>query len=159
MSGLRIAGIDLGGPGGWAILVPGGQLASVLAWGKLDKGLRLSALREIVVRTIRVYDVGLVATERPFTGRWDPRPRVGMSQKQKQAIVIEVCQEKRVQFEDYPPWEIKKAATGSGRATKEQMMRAARFLLQFDPKDEHAADAALTALVGLMRQPRSLRSQ
>jgi len=151
---VRVCGIDLGGPGGICVLTPNGELGSVLHWQRLAKGLDLKGLRAIVARTLEQFEVGVVATERPFTGRWDPRPSIGMGQREKAAIVKEVCQERRVLFVQYPPASIKVAVTQNGRATKEQVGRAVRRALRIPTHDGHVLDAGAIAMVALSREGR-----
>jgi len=151
---VRICGIDLGGPGGLVVLAPNGDLGSVLHWRRLAKGLDLKGLRAIVKRTLEEFEVGVVATERPWTGRWDPRPSIGMGQREKAAIVKELCQERRVILVQYAPASIKLAVTQNGRATKEQVGRAVKRALRIPTDDGHVLDAGAIAMVALSREGR-----
>jgi Holliday junction resolvasome RuvABC endonuclease subunit len=144
----RVMGLDLGGPGAAVVLTPNGSLGSVLHYRRLPKGLNLAQLREIVGDVMEAFEVDLVVTERPFIGGYH---RVTASQREKFSVVKTLCQERGVQLVSYGPPEVKKACTGNGRASKEQMMRAAKSLLGFHAPDEHCADGALIALVGMGR--------
>ena len=145
----RVLGIDLGAPGGLVVLTPNGGLGSVLHWQRLKRGLDLAGLRRVVEHVIETFEVGLVATERP--GFWKD-PRIGMAQREKQGVIRTLCQEREIRLVDYQPQTVKKAITGNGRASKEQMQRAVRGLLRFEAVDEHVADAAAISAVAMSRE-------
>ena len=77
---------------------------------------------------------------------------IGFAQREKQAIVRELCQELGVRFVDYPPQTVKRALTGSARASKAQVAMAVRGMLGCDLHDEHACDAAAIALLARSRR-------
>lgn len=149
MRAKRVLGIDLGGPGAAVVLTPNGSFGSVLHYHRLPKGLNLADLRAIVAEVMEAFEVDLCATERP--GFWGD-PRIGLAQREKQGVIRTLCEERGVKLVDYQPQTIKKACTGNGRASKEQMMKAARSLLHFDAPDEHCADASLIAAVAAGRE-------
>jgi len=146
---MRILGIDLGAPGGLVVLTPNGRLGAVLHWQRLKPRLDLAGLRRVVEHVIETFDVQLVATERP--GFWKD-PRIGMAQREKQGVIRTLCQERGIRLVDYQPQTVKKAITGNGRASKEQMQRAVRGLLRFEAVDEHVADAAAISAVAMSRE-------
>jgi Holliday junction resolvasome RuvABC endonuclease subunit len=147
----RVLGIDLGGPGGLAVIVPNGSLGSVLHWQRLGR-MDLAKFRRVVEHVIEVFEVGLVATERPFTGRGDKRPRVGLAQREKQGVVRTICQERKIKLVDYQPQTIKHAITGNGRASKEQVGRAVQRMLKIPSDDEHVLDACAIGMLAMSRE-------
>jgi len=144
----RILGLDLGDPGGAVVLTPNGQFGAVLHWQRLGN-MNLARLRRVVEHVIETFDVEVVATERPFIGG---HARVTASQHKKASVVETICEERGVRYVAYAPASVKKAITGNGRASKEQMMRAVRSLLRFEAPDEHVADACSIAAVAMSRE-------
>jgi crossover junction endodeoxyribonuclease RuvC len=150
-SARRVLGIDLGAPGALVVLTPGGDFGAVLHWQRLRRGLDLAGLRAAIGHLVSVYAIELVATERPFIGGY---ARTTASQREKFSVVKTLCQERSVKLVSYGPSEIKKALTGNGRASKEQVKRAVRSLLRFEAVDEHVADAAAIGAVAMSREGR-----
>ncbi len=145
----RVMGLDLGSAkGGMVILSPGGQFGHIVHWKRLSR-LSLAGLRAVVSHAVETFEVGLIAIERPFIGG---HARVTKSQHERAGVVETICQERGLRFVTYAPATVKKAMTGNGRATKEQMQRAAYQVLMFAAPDEHTADAAALAAVALSRE-------
>jgi len=67
--------------------------------------------------------------------------------------VEEIAFASEIPCEFYSPTEIKKFATGKGRADKEQMIEACSERLKFIPQDDNAADAAMLALMAYTKAP------
>jgi len=147
----HVLGIDLGNPGGLAVLTPNAQLGSVLHWQRLGN-MNLARLRRVLGHVIETFDVQLIATEKPFAGRGDKRPKIGLAQREKQSVVKTLCQERKIKFVDYAPQTVKKALTGNGRASKEQMGRAVQRMLRIPSDDEHVLDACAIGVLGLSRE-------
>ncbi len=145
---MRVLGLDLGAKGGLAVIVPNGGLGAVLAHKRLE-GLSLSGLRAEIEHAIDVFGVTLVATEQPFIGG---HARVTASQREKFAILKEVCERRGIKLVTFYPSEWKKAFCDSGKASKEQVKRAVRSRLRFEAETEHLADAAAIGAVGLSRE-------
>jgi crossover junction endodeoxyribonuclease RuvC len=148
---MRVLGIDLGCPGGLAVLEDGTQAGRVLHWQCLGRSVDLARLQSIVDNLIEKFQVVLVATERPYTGWWDRRPRVGMAQREKQGVVRAVCQARGIRLVDFQPQTVKKALTGDGRAPKAAVVNHVRCLLGIEG-GEHVADAAAIALTAMNRE-------
>jgi len=143
-------GIDLGNPGGAAVLTDeGGQGIWPLCVEALPPSLSRLDLQRLVHRLCKEHRVELVATEKP--GVWG-RISVGMAQREKQGLVRSVCEAPKVPLVDYQPQEIKKAVTGYGRADKAQVGRCVRMLVKIASSDQHILDAAAIALVALNRE-------
>ena len=147
---MRAMGVDLGNPGGVAVLTDeGGQGIWPLAVEEIKPATTNLELQRIVHRLCKAHAVQVVATEKP--GTWG-RATVGMSQRGKQDLVRAVCQAVKIPLVDYQPQEIKKAVTDNGRASKEQVGRCVRMLVRVASTDEHILDACAIALVALNRE-------
>ena len=141
---MRAAGIDLGAPGkcGLCILESNGAGRPKVL---LLEALKLEGyeLQQRLIAILREYVVGVAATERPFTGRFDPKPKVGLSQRERQAAVKMACQAVGVKFVDFMPQTIKAEFAGSRKATKADMIFwAGKRLGVAERAGEHLADAA-----------------
>lgn len=151
---MRVCGIDLGNPGGLAVLsdeLPNGIWPfCTLCIEALPATLSRLGLQRLVHRLCKEHCVELVATERP--GMWG-RVSVGMAQREKQGLVRAVCEALQIRLVDYQPQEVKRAVTGYGRADKEQVARCVRRLACL-PRglDEHQTDAVAIAAVALNRE-------
>lgn len=145
-------GIDLGDPGGLAILDMDsrGTVWHVQAreLGPKDQGF---AMQQLVHTLCQQQHVELVATERPFTGRWDPRPKIGLAQREKQGLVKAVCQALSICFVDFQPQTIKAAVCGNGHSPKSQVARAVAGMTGFVHPSEHVMDSVAIALVAANR--------
>jgi Holliday junction resolvasome RuvABC endonuclease subunit len=146
---LRVCGIDLGSPGGIAVLSDDGQGIRVQRAIALPARCSAFELQRAAHEICREQAVTVVATERP--GTWGRRS-IGMAQRAKQELVRAVCQSLGIRLIDYQPQEIKKAITGRGRAGKEQVGRCVKLLLKIDSENEHVLDACAIALVALNRE-------
>lgn len=103
----------------------------------------------MVSHTIEVFEVGLVCCEMPFVGGF---ARITASQREKFTMVKLACKRHGVKLVTYAPSAIKKAVTGNGRASKEQVGRAIKRMLMIPTDDEHVLDAGACGVVGLSRE-------
>lgn len=149
---MRAMGIDLGRPGGVAVVSDEGGRGIWLRWVEALPA-KLSDLQvvQIIHRLCKEHQIAVVATEKP--GTWGD-PRIGMAQRGNQDQVRLVCEALKIPLVDYQPQEIKKAVTGSGRATKEQVGRHIWRLLHYASNDHHVIDACAIALLALNREYR-----
>jgi Holliday junction resolvasome RuvABC endonuclease subunit len=150
---VRVCGIDLGNPGGLAILTDEERGRPwTVAWHGWARMGRMELLR-LVYDLCRQHQVEIVATERPFTGRGDRRPRVGLAQRDKQGIVRAACEALQVRVVEYAPQTIKLAVAGHGRADKSRVGRCVKLLVAgLDTDHEHVLDAGAVALLALSRE-------
>lgn len=147
---MRVCGVDLGNPGGIAVLTDEGDNGvRPLCTETLRPRMSRLELQRLVHRVCKEHRVELVATEKP--GMWG-RVSVGMAQREKQGLVRSVCEALAIPLVDYQPQSIKKAVTGHGRADKEQVGRCVRMLVRVASDDEHVLDACAIAIVGLNRE-------
>lgn len=83
------------------------------------------------------HELDLIVYERPF-GRGQDATRCGWGYA---AVLESIAGEFGIPIRDYGPSEIKKWATGSGVADKDDMTLAARYLFDYPGDNEHEADA------------------
>ena len=102
-------------------------------------GIRFCRLEDALREIIKQYKITRVAYELPavFRSRAASASVHGMV-----AVMQKVCEEKDIPYEGFPPTSVKKHATGKGKASKEQMIEAAKekFLSQHIV-DDNQADA------------------
>lgn len=139
------------GAGGLAIVEDGDppQVLATLALPTRQSGQDFVAE---VYALLRFYKPHLVVCEKPWTGRRDPRPRVGMAQRERLGLVKLACErydlsKSRLRL----IWAVtmKRMITGNGRASKEQVGSIVRSILGIEEEDEHVLDALGLALCGL----------
>ena len=150
---MRVMAIDMGNPGALVVLTDerSGKpwVAAYQGWMRMGR----MELQMLVHRLCREHGVDLIATERPFTGRGDMRPKVGLAQREKQGLLKAVCEALSIRFADYAPQTIKAAVASHGRADKQRVGRCIRLLVDgLDTDHEHTLDAAAIALVALTRE-------
>ncbi len=148
-----VCAVDLGNPGAVCVLQdrPGSKpwVVAYQGWVRMGR----MEMQMLVHRLCREHQVELVATERPFTGRGDMRPKVGLAQRGRQELVHAVCEALSIRFVDYAPQTIKAAVAGHGRADKRRVGRCIRLLVDgLDTDNPHVTDAAAIALVALTRE-------
>lgn len=123
---MRVLGIDPASKTGWAVLDDGARLAGG-TWdlGKLDGGARLVRLQDALRDTITVARVDLVAYEAVM----GHGPSGSLATHLYGAIIgvlLLTCARLRVPTVGVHVGTAKKLATGSGKADKRAMVRAAR---------------------------------
>lgn len=142
-------GVDMGGPGGIVVLEEGAGMPRLLWEKELPKGLSNDSLFQILREAVAKYGANCITCERPFTGSWDPRPSVGMSQREKMGILKLVAERAGIRLFDFPPQTVKARCGGHGRASKERMTYRMRALLHLQSDSEHVSDAGALAICGL----------
>lgn len=97
------------------------------------------AFRTMLLSFIRAYGIRRIVAEDVSVNRhfYDLRRLAEL-----RGVLLEVCDELNLPEPEFVnPSTLKKFATGDGRATKEQMMRACREKYRYEPPDDNAADA------------------
>lgn len=97
------------------------------------------AFRTMLLSFIRAYGIRRIVAEDVSVNRhfYDLRRLAEL-----RGVLLEVCDELDLPEPEFVnPSTLKKFATGDGRATKEQMMRACREKYRYEPPDDNAADA------------------
>jgi crossover junction endodeoxyribonuclease RuvC len=105
----------------------------------------LDGLGEVISRT----RPGEVSVEHVFAG---VSPRSALVLGQARGVALAVAARAGLPVFEYQPSEVKLAFTGSGRASKEQMLRTARTLLGVDADLADEADAIALAVCHLARR-------
>lgn len=146
----HIIGID---PGtilmGYGVLACGGKKPELVAMGvlKLDRYKshyeRLRKIYDGVVALINRYEPEALAIEAPFYGK-NVQTTLKLGRAQGAAMVAAISQGLTV--EEYAPSSIKKAITGSGSASKEQVAALLKHILHIP---EEAMMAELDATDGV----------
>lgn len=148
---MRVLGIDPGSHHtGWALLEASAGRATLLAAGTLSPGgglplpSRLAMLHAGLAAVVRTHAPVAVAVETVFTAH---NVRSALVLGQARGVALLAAGSAEVPVFEYSPAEVKRAATGNGRADKSQIQRMIAVLLgPTAPTDEHACDAAAVAL-------------
>jgi Holliday junction resolvasome RuvABC endonuclease subunit len=142
-----VLALDLGTKMGFAI-VKGGVITSgtrKLHHNRSASGARFLDFRNWLIVTIDTCGIDRVYFERVYAHKGTDAAHVYGGFMYTLAAV---CVEKKILCVGIPVGTIKKFATGSGNATKEEMIAAARSR-GFNPIDDNEADALAILLAGL----------
>ena len=114
-------------------------------------GDRLVELHRDVVELIERVEPDLVAIEGMFAHKDHPGTVIKMAHAR--GVILLAARAAGVEVIELKPAEVKKAATGSGRATKEQMQLAVQSMFNLErlPKPADLADALAIASCALRR--------
>lgn len=155
---VRIIGVDpgLASTGVGVIEVRGGQCRA-LDWGKTTTSPamplpdRLAKIFDLVDAAIRKHQPEVLAIESLFFAK-NVRSTVLMAHGRGAALLA--AAKLGIAVREYSPREVKLAVAGSGRATKEQILRlgAIHLGLKELPKSDHESDALAIALCAALRE-------
>jgi crossover junction endodeoxyribonuclease RuvC len=145
-----VMGIDPGLTVGWALYNP---IHNVMVCGEIDlrpladMGERLAELRDSLDMMLAARRPSLVAIERPF-GR-------GAFTSETPGVICAVTHmvafDHGIPRREYTASAIKKAITGSGKASKRDVMDAVAERYGFKPQNDHQGDAAAVAVLAWAR--------
>lgn len=150
-----VLGIDPGSRrcGYGVVAREGGRLrvveSGVLAPGELPVAERLARIQDGLAAVILRTGPAEASIEHVFSGA-SPRSALVLGQARGVALAAAACAGLPVY--EYQPAEVKLAFTGSGRASKEQMIRTARTLLGVEADLSDEADALAIAVCHLGRR-------
>jgi crossover junction endodeoxyribonuclease RuvC len=150
-----VLGIDPGSRrcGYGAIAREGGRIvvvaSGVLAPGELPMPERLAAILAGLGEVIRSARPAEVSVEAVFSGT---SARSALVLGQARGVALAAAAQAGLPVFEYAPSEVKLAFTGSGRASKDQMLRTARMLLGASPRLADEADALAVAVCHLARR-------
>jgi len=130
--------------GGRFVVVESG----VLAPGDRPMAERLAAILDGLEQVIRRTLPAEVSIEQVFSGT---SARSALVLGQARGVALAAAARAGLAVHEYAPAEVKLAFTGSGRASKEQMLRTARMLLGAAPRLADEADALAIAICHLAR--------
>lgn len=136
---------------GWGVISTQDGKEEIIDFGAIrpKATLKLSDRYHIIFKAIQAlivqFSPDAIAIETQFTGK-----NVASTLKlaMARAVVLIAAREAGIPIFEYAPMTIKKAVTGTGSASKEQVKGMIRriFALQKDPEPEDAADALACAL-------------
>ncbi|MEX0747056.1 MAG: crossover junction endodeoxyribonuclease RuvC [Rhodothermales bacterium] len=148
-----VLGIDPGSRFmGYGILEVVGSRERIIECGVLqldtedDHQLRLKRVYDRVSEIASQYPPDECAIEMPVYGR---NPQSMLKLGRAQAAAMMAVLNRQVPVTEYTPKEVKKAVTGKGNATKEQVSYMVRAILSIDAPDRMTLDATDALAVGL----------
>jgi crossover junction endodeoxyribonuclease RuvC len=124
--------------------------SGVLVPGALPVAERLARILDGLGEVIARVGPAEVAVEQIHCGA---SPRSALVLGQARGVALAVSARAGLPVFEYQPSEVKLAFTGSGRASKEQMVRTARTLLGVQADLDDEADALALAICRLARVP------
>ncbi len=150
-----VLGIDPGSRrcGYGVVARAGGRLrvidSGVIVPGELSVAERLARILDGLSEVIARARPAEVSIEHVFAG---VSPRSALVLGQARGVALAVAARAGLAVFEYQPSEVKLAFTGSGRASKEQMLRTARVLLGVEAGLSDEADALAVAVCHLARR-------
>jgi len=151
-----VLGIDPGSRRcGYGVVAREGGRFLVVESGVLAPGAgrpmpeRLAAILDGLAEVIRRTRPGEVSVEQVFSGS---SARSALVLGQARGVALAAAARAGLSVHEYAPAEVKLAFTGSGRASKGQMLRTARMLLGTVPRLADEADALALAVCHLARR-------
>ncbi len=148
----RVLGVD---PGtvhvGWGVVETGAGV-KCLGWGvasaarKLPRHERLGILKKGLVRVIEEYSPEIIVIEEAFQGL---SAKTALRLGEARGVALLIASEAGLELFEFSPRKIKKAVTGSGAATKEEVSRMVKAILSLDAELPFDASDALAAALCL----------
>jgi len=107
--------------------------------------LRLKQINNDVSELIKIFKPDAIAIEELF---FNTNQKTALAVAHGRAAIILAGEEHGIPMFEYTPLQVKKAVTGYGKATKEQVMEMVKrlLLMQQLPKPDDAADALAIAI-------------
>lgn len=146
---MKILALDQATVTGWAVVEDTGAVIASGVWTLADpkrtgesRGMRYIRFRHHLAETIEAYHPAMVCHEQTLL-RGGAATEIANGLK---ALILEAAAERGLEVSCVHTTELKKWATGSGRAEKPDMMDAALFLSGRSPCDDNEADAILIGL-------------
>lgn len=149
---VRIIGIDPGlASVGWGVVDTDGARVVYRGHGCFstrstdDLAFRLATIRDSLISVIAEFTPHEAAMEALYFSR-NVSSAFGVAEAR--GVIRLACHDKGLYMHEYGPMDVKRAATGSGRAGKEDVQSFVRLVLglQEVPKPDHAADALAVAI-------------
>jgi crossover junction endodeoxyribonuclease RuvC len=139
---------------GWGLVEENDDGLKLLSYGcvktssKMTASQRLGMLHSELKSIIKKYKPNHLAVEKLFFGA---NAKTAISVGQARGVVLLVAAEEALPVAEYTPLQVKIAATGYGRADKNQMQQMVKTLLRLTeiPKPDDAADALAVAICHL----------
>ena len=146
---MSVLALDLGTTTGFAIFKDGSIISGVkkLQHSKSAPGLRFLHFRNWLIEIIKSHEIEKIFYERVYRHLGTDASHCFGGFLYHMAAV---CEEFQIPYIGFPVGSIKKAATGRGNATKEEMIKAA-FYNGFKPKDHNESDALAILLMAIRK--------
>jgi len=130
---LRVLGIDPGGfVAGWGMVRQTGNKLNLEACGTIrpkrtdEFSTRLVTLHQGLGEILEANKPDVVAVESVFFSK---HPRAALQLGHVRGVLLLAAAERQIEIFEYPPATVKKAVTGNGRASKEQVRQMVQLLL------------------------------
>jgi len=150
-----ILGIDPGiADTGYGVIKSEGSKLTCLAYGsiktdsKLDLISRLDILHRALDKIIKKYQPDLAAIEQLF---FNKNVRTALIVGQARGVILLTLKQNKLTIVDYTPSQVKSAVSAYGQASKLQVQKMVKLILNLKelPKPDDAADALAVAICGL----------
>ncbi len=150
---MKILGLDLADRVGICVLSAGERgtpreveiiWSDSLVLGRRDPEKRLLALRDLIAGTITRFKPSEMAIEDLFLPEKTSR-KTPISLGELRGVARLCAADANLEVHFYPPARVKLAVTGSGRASKEDVIRFIEAEFQISLKDDNEADAVSIA--------------
>ncbi len=150
-----ILGIDPGiADTGYGVIRSDGSKLTCLAYGsiktdsKLDLITRLEILHRELDKVIKKYKPDLAAIEQLF---FNKNVRTALIVGQARGVILLTLKQNKLVIVDYTPSQVKSAVSAYGQASKLQVQKMVKLILNLKelPKPDDAADALAIAICGL----------
>jgi len=150
-----ILGIDPGiADTGYGVIKSEGSKLICLAYGsiktdsKLDLISRLEILHRALDKIIKKYQPDLAAIEQLF---FNKNVRTALIVGQARGVILLTLKQNKLTIIDYTPSQVKSAVSAYGQASKLQVQKMVKLILNLKelPKPDDAADALAVAICGL----------
>ena len=149
---MRVLGFDPGtATTGYGVVDGKGTRLTHVAHGILTTpphthfAMRLRTIYEEAARLIGEYKPDAVAIERLYFAR---NVTMGLNVAQSRGVIALAAELAALPIGEFSPLEVKNAVTGYGKATKQQVQKMVKTLLNLDavPRPDDAADALAQAI-------------
>ena len=146
---MRILSLDQATVAGWAVVEDTGAVVASGVWKLADakrtgesRGMRYIRFRHQLKAAIEEYRPAMLCHEQTLL-RGGAATEIANGLK---ALILEAAAERNLEVSCVHTSELKKWATGNGRAEKPEMIKAAASLSGRSPRDDNEADAILIGL-------------
>jgi crossover junction endodeoxyribonuclease RuvC len=154
-----ILGLDPGlADTGYGVIKVEGTKVSCLAYGSIKTAAgrslidRLDALHQELDKIIKKYRPQIAAVEQLF---FNKNVRTALIVGQARGVLLLTLRQNKLPVFDFTPAQVKAAVTAYGQATKPQVQKMVKMILNLSelPRPDDAADALAIALCALNSRP------
>jgi crossover junction endodeoxyribonuclease RuvC len=143
---------------GYAVIKTRDRGSEACAWGSLKTSARISLPQRLQIiyhgieALIKEWKPVLLIMEDIYAVGSFPKAAIQLGEVK--GVICLAAQQHNVTFMRINPTEVKCSITGHGRASKDQVRRAVKRVMQMqeDITPDHASDAAALAITGLSRK-------